>query len=282
MEPAMKSKSMYYYRVRSFLITITYIIGMLGFSVLFANPQGVTVFNGPSEGIVCPVIQYHDISADPGSNSELKVSLEELRKDIEFLKQKGFEPIFVRDLIDNVFDQKPLPNKPVIISFDNGLYSFYEHVFPILKEQNIKAAVSVMGYNTENSSNGKDKHAYLTWNEIRELYRSGFVEVENQSYNIDNEESLSADFIYRDALKLNKLLQEKSGVTPAAYTYSLLRAVPRDEDFLGELGFRASFVSEEGINVITGPESLYGLCRYCRKGGVDTETFMKKILDDMP
>jgi hypothetical protein len=282
MEPAMKSKSMYYYRVRSFLITITYIIGMLGFSVLFANPQSVTVFTEPGEGVICPVIQYHDILEDPAPNDRLKVSLKEFRKDIEFLKQKGFEPIFVRDLIDHVFDQKTLPDKPVIITFDNGLYSFYERVLPILKEQNIKAAVSVIGYNTENSSNGKDKHAYLTWNELRDLFKSGLVEIENQSYNINNEEFLSNDFLYKDALKLNKLLQEKSGVTPAAYTYSLLRTVTQDEDFLGELGFRASFVSEEGINVITGPESLYGLCRYCRKGGIDTDTFMKKILDDMP
>jgi hypothetical protein len=254
---------------------------MLGFSVLFANSDSVTVFNEPGGGIVCPVIQYHDISAEPDPSDSLKVSIKEFKKDIEFLKQEGFETIFIQDLIDNVFDQKPLPKKPVLITFDNGLYSFYERVFPILKEHKIKAAVSVMGYNTENSSNGKDKNKYLTWEEIRELYRSGFVEIENQSYNINNEE-LTNDFLYRDALKLNKLLQEKSGVAPAAYTYSLLRDVPENEDFLVKLGFRASFVSEEGINVITGPDSLYGLCRYCRKGGVDTEIFMKKILNDMP
>ncbi|OQB20408.1 MAG: Poly-beta-1,6-N-acetyl-D-glucosamine N-deacetylase precursor [Firmicutes bacterium ADurb.Bin182] len=272
------------YRIKSFFITILYVTGMLVFSFMFADNESMTVFADPSQRVICPIIVYHNISDDSVLTDPLNVTWRDLEADIKSLKQEGYEPVFIQDLIDFVYDRKPLPEKPVVLTFDNGLSSLTA-VLPVLQKYNFKASVSVVGHLSELSTKNKREGltaAYLTWDEISDLYESGLVEINGQSYNINDGEAFSDEFLYKDALKLNKKLQEQSGVTPAAYVYSISRSLPADEGFLKKLGFRASMSCDENMNVITTPESLFGLCRYSRRGGISSEEFIARIIGDMP
>ena len=90
-------------------------------------------------------------------------------------------------LIDYVYDQKELPQNPIILSFDDGYLTTYEYVVPLLKKYNMKIVLSLIGVDTDNFSKTFDNnldYAHMTWNQLNEMACSGLVEIQNHTYNL--------------------------------------------------------------------------------------------------
>lgn len=179
-----------------------------------------------------------------------------------------------------------------MLTFDGGYYNNYLYVYPILKEYNAKAVISVIGYLSEQYSQTKDSNAYyscLTWEQIKEMKQSGFVEIQNHSYNLHNTfkvENLEADsfdeyedLLYGDLKKFQTLIFDNTGISPQAFTYPFNASGTESVETIKSLGFKASLTSEEGMNKITHtPECLYSLKRFTRKSSMGSEYFFKDVL----
>ena len=68
-------------------------------------------------------------------------------------------------------DGSPLPQKAVLLTFDDGYESNYTLAFPILREYGAKAAISLITSRIDERADG-----FLTWDECREMAKSGLVE----------------------------------------------------------------------------------------------------------
>src|SRR5688572_25049294 len=86
-----------------------------------------------------PVLNYHRFTEDKGDF--LYVNTGELRKQFAYLNKKGYTTIFLSDLLEHIELKKPLPARPVMITVDDGLRNNYTHLYPLLKEYNIKANI---------------------------------------------------------------------------------------------------------------------------------------------
>lgn len=69
-------------------------------------------------------------------------------------------------------------HKPLIITFDDGYYSNYEYIFPILKKYNVKASIFIVTDKIGQEINGIK---YLGWNECLEMQNSGLVDIYSHS-----------------------------------------------------------------------------------------------------
>ena len=252
-----------------------------------------------TKGIPVPIIMYHSITLDNDRCGEYVVSLDQIEDDIEYLKQKDFTPVFVNDLIRYVNYGGELPDKPVILTFDDGFYNNREYLFGLLKKEDYKAVISIVGaYTTDASESGERPSAvysYLSWKDINEMRESGRYEFCDHSYSMHglderrgilkkagetNEEYRHA--LIKDIDGLQILFEKNCGFRPNVFTYPYGFSSPEAEDTIKALGFEASLGVEEKPNymVKNDSECLYGLGRYNRSGLTDTVSFMENMLSD--
>ena len=66
----------------------------------------------------------------------------QFESDLKYLKENGYHTVVVQDLIDYVEKGVPLPEKPVMLTFDDGYYNNYYYAFPLLEEYDAKIVIS--------------------------------------------------------------------------------------------------------------------------------------------
>lgn len=88
-----------------------------------------------------PILTYHHIQTESPVLSNLSVSLRSFKRQISWLTQKGYETISLERLGGFIQGQDTLPKKPVIITFDDGYQSVWDHAKPVLDQANFTATV---------------------------------------------------------------------------------------------------------------------------------------------
>lgn len=268
-----------------FLFVLTFIFVLL-FSFVFANSE---------EYIKVSIIMYHSILKDPARSNKYTITPAVLEEDLKYIKANGYETITISDLISYVYADKPLPPKPIILTFDDGHYNNYGYLYPLLEKYDMKAVISIVGSYTDKFSETNEanlNYSYLRWKDINELISSGRIEFQNHTYNLhDNthgrigakKKNGESDDEYKKILEedINKLqneFKENTGYVPTCFTYPFGGISNSSLDIIKELGFKASLSCEEGINKITkNPNSLYLLKRYNRPSYVSTYNIFKKF-----
>lgn len=129
----------------------------------------------PDKGI--PILMYHMVSErKQGSKiNKLRVSPEKFRRQMQFLKKKGYQSISFFDLV-NYFKKGSINiDKPVIITFDDGYKDNYINAFPILKEFGYKAVFFIVTdfIDEESLWNIEDKEKLMNWDDIKEMFKAG-------------------------------------------------------------------------------------------------------------
>lgn len=239
-----------------------------------------------------PVLMYHSVCKNSRVHSDYLISPEKFEEDIRYLKANGYTAIFTADIVNFVKDGKPLPEKSVVITLDDGFYNNLSNVLPVLKKYNFKATVSVVGSYSEEFSENGDKnpaYAYLAWDDISALASSGYAEIGSHTYDLhalgsrrgckirkgespDKYKALLKD----DLIHLQNALSEKCGVTPRVFAYPFGEFCDESREVLSELGFTAAYNCREKVNVIDRDTDLYSLCRINRAGHMQTAEFMAK------
>lgn len=195
-----------------------------------------------------PILCYHWIV--PENHQILKKArryaqtTEEFRETIKYYKEKNYTFLKVSefDSICSVYKisqrLKEDTLKYVLITIDDGLKCVYDHAYPILLEEKVKATLFVTNCGVKNKQND----VRLSWRDLKEMYDSGLVDVQSHTYNShvlikdrdelnsiltikkENEDEKQYEFrIFRDLSKSKKEIEEKLGnrVTSIAWPFGL-------------------------------------------------------------
>lgn len=215
--------------------------------------------------IKVPIIMYHSILKSKSGDYIVHPNV--LEKDLLYIKEKGYETITMSDLIYYVYEDKPLPSKPIIITFDDGHYNNLTYALPLLKKYNMKAVISIVGKYTNTftkTNEANPNYGYLRWKDINDLMKSGNIEFQNHTYNLH---SISArkgcskkynetkeqyeNVLSSDILQLQEEFKINTNYTPNTFTYPF-GAISKDSlNIIKKLGFKASLSCESGINFIS-------------------------------
>lgn len=245
------------------------------------------------EGIRLPIIMYHSILKS--KKNKYIATPEQLENDLKYIKEKGYTTINMTDLIDFVYKDKQLPEKPIMITFDDGHYNNLEYVVPLLKKYGMKAVVSVVGKYTDEFTKTDEanvNYGYLRWKDINELIADGTLEVQNHSYDLHKVakgrngskkkagESLEdyKNVLKEDIMKLQEEFKTNTNYIPNTFTYPFGAVSKESTNILKDFGFKATLSVGDKVNYITkDKECLYLLKRYNRSGNKSTESFFNKI-----
>lgn len=112
-----------------------------------------------SRGI--PVINYHQVNSV--ENVPLTVPAKDFAAQMKYLHDNGYTTISPDELHDFLVNKTPLPEKPILITFDDGYEDNYVYAYPVLKEYNMKATIFLVSDYMDRFDN------YLTWPQVYEM-----------------------------------------------------------------------------------------------------------------
>ena len=151
-------------------------------AVFFIAVIGVVVslFQSAKGGI--PVLNYHQIN-DTEKNA-LTVNTEQFEAQMKYLSENGYTAITPADMLDAWENGTKLPEKPVVITFDDGYLDNYNHAFPVLEKYQLKATIFLISDYVNTYPN------YLTWSDVQDMQQSGLIDFE--SHTLSHEELTKA------------------------------------------------------------------------------------------
>jgi len=168
----------------------------------------IVAISGAAAGVQAapevPVLCYHDIGNPRGN--PYTVTKERLREHFEWLKTNGFQPISVEEYLKAKQGLAILPDKAVMLTFDDGYLSFYTDVYPLLKEYKYPAVLAVVTswLQTEPPAG---IGPLVTWEQMREMEQSGLVTIASHTHDLHRYVPANPDgdlgqavstFIYKD------------------------------------------------------------------------------------
>lgn len=248
-----------------------------------------------------PILMYHHLSEDV-TNSEM-VSPEQFEAQIRALAEAGYTGISFDELQAYVLRGEPLPEKPVVITFDDGYRSNYTLAYPILQKYGMKATIFAIGV-----SFGKDHYKDTDYtitphfgaDEAAEMTASGLISIQSHTYDMhqwppyedgsaavrenilqlpgESEESyvqaLTEDFTRSRALLEDATGQPVDVLAYPAGQYSTLAQVT-----LQSLGVHVTLSTNPGVNtVVKGlPQTLYAMLRFAITEDISPEALLDMI-----
>ena len=263
----------------------------------FVQINAVQTFSDKkSEHIELPVIMYHKVSEDKSLTDKYCVSVSTIENDFKYIKQHGYSAVLMKDLINYVKADGVLPEKPILITFDDGFLSVYEYVLPLLKKYDLRAVISIIGSCTDKFTETVDKnlrYAYLDWETVNKLVKSPYTEIQNHSYDlhkidenrkgirINNGESVD-DYkkaLYNDIILCRNKIKNHTGYITTTMTYPYGFYTKESTKLLKEFGFSAALTCEERINTLYryDADCLYTIGRFNRPENITTEKFFENF-----
>ncbi len=97
------------------------------------------IVNEPRPSVTVPILMFHDVKTVAGG--EWSMSADNFRNTLQFLKDNGYTIVSFDSLVDYVDKKSDIPEKPVCITLDDGYFSNYRNVLPIVTEMKVPVTV---------------------------------------------------------------------------------------------------------------------------------------------
>ena len=250
--------------------------------------------------IPLPILMYHHL-AEEGDNASV-MSVAAFEAQIKALAEAGYTAVTFDDLQTFVKGGGSLPEKPVVITFDDGYASNYEIAWPILQQYGMKATIFVIGVSVGKDLYKDTDHAmtpHFSFAQAQEMVNSGVISIQSHTYDMhqwppfengtavrenilplsgeteaDYVAALTADFT-RSKTEIEAAIGETVDVV--AYptgVYSDLAQVT-----LQQLGVEVTLTTNPGVNTIVRglPQSLLALKRFGMNDTVSVEAMLEMI-----
>ena len=281
---------MYLLKLRAYAVLFVFLMVLL---FPYANARTADVTAPPK----LLILMYHGVLPDnSGHLGQYVISVSEFESDLTYLTENGYQTVGVADVIDYVQKGAYLPEKAVMLTFDDGYYNNYLYAYPLLQQYSCCAVLSPIAKWTDHYSETgviDERYTHVTWKNLREMLDSGLVEVGNHTYDLHttNEgrhgsakkegESVVAyqQLLETDLKRAQEQFRWRLDITPQVFAYPFGAVSKEALTVLQDMGFQAAFTCEEKVNILSRDEDcLFRLGRYRRPHGISGAQYLSGIL----
>ena len=254
-------------------------------------------------------LSYHEVESDTTPlASPTAVRASDLAAQFAWLKANGYQPVSVAAIVDARNGGPALPPKAVLLTFDDGLKDVYTRAHPLLKLFNYPAVIALVGtwldvpagQMVDYDSTPRPREQFVSWDEVREMQRSGLIEVATHAYNLHrgilanpqgNTEPAAITRLYRDGkyesdsdyLKRigsdlaasRDLIAQKTGKPPRILVWPYGRSNVATQEIAQELGLSIAFTLEDGAT--SGQTPLIRTHRYLVENSPSLQEFAELL-----
>lgn len=236
-----------------------------------------------------PIVMYHSVDDEASEYNNYIISSETFEQDLIYLQNHGYTTLFVADLVEILQNNLEFPEKPIILTFDDGYENNYTNVYRLLAEYDMKGIVAPVTLHYYEYD--ADAFSHLTAEQTVEMSQSGTIEFSNHSYDLhtndDRYGTLRKDdesyedykeFLLADLTKSHNFYIENDIDEPITYSYPYGALSDESEEIMKEFGYVATFKTDPAyLNIIETADDLYGLTRLNRPYGVSSEEFFAQL-----
>ena len=223
-----------------------------------------------------PVLMYHRVSELTPKEErsplirDLTVSPEDFELQIRFLKEQGFTFLLVREVEQALREGKPLPEKAVAITLDDGYRDNFTEAFPILKKHGARATVFMV-------TNNFGRPDRLAWNEAKQMFAA---DMDFQSHTVSHPDltTLGAQNLQRELVDSKRILENglKSPITSLAYPGGAFN--PDVVIAVEQAGYLSAWKKGGGALQPKHASDPYLLPRVRIHGKTDLDKFKRRVL----
>ena len=162
-----------------------------------------------------PVVMYHDVLAE--KEVFFDITPERLNADFRALKEKNLTPISLDQLVNHLRAGVPLPEKPVVLTFDDGYVGHYDYVYRLAKYYNYPVAFSIFTDKVDGNIVGRST---VDWEQVEEMAQDPLVTIVSHSVTHPRDLTDLSDSDLRYELEESKeRLEKRLGIAIDYFTY---------------------------------------------------------------
>ncbi|MCL6473407.1 MAG: polysaccharide deacetylase family protein [Firmicutes bacterium] len=190
-----------------------------------------------------PVLMYHCVNDKTLFKNDIERSLTiETRafvEQLDWLKENGYHIVSLDDAYDAMTIGKKLPEKPVVLTFDDGNPDSYFNVYPILSRRNISGTFFIKVKEVENGQG-------LDWLKVTEMAHAGML-IESHTMTHANLTIKTSDEMTYELQKSRSLIWERTGHVARFLAYPFGRYDSRTIEGVKQAGYQAAFTTQPGF-----------------------------------
>lgn len=224
----------------------------------YFNPSAWPKINERSLLARVPVFMYHDILQE--KEVFFDVTVAEFERHLQLIKKQGLTPISYDQLVNHLRTGLPLPEKPIMLTFDDGYGGHYEYVYPLLKKYGYPAIFSVytsnMGKNTGRT--------HVSWEQLKEMAADPLVTIASHSVSHPKDlRALPDDKLKMEIEQSKQMLENKLGIPIRYFTYPEGKYDERVTKFVEKAGYISALTMSDTDERFAGQsESMLAISRF--------------------
>lgn len=220
---------------------------------VFIQPSVTENHSGQGDGtlrrIRVPILMYHYVSPLPADADDIRINLtitpDLFHDHIEFLQANGYTGISLYEVTNALLNGHPLPQKPIVLTFDDGHFDHYRYVIPILKEHGFNGTFFVI---TAYADRAIPEH--LSWQQIKEMADSGMHMEAHTKNHLDLRER-DRDFLIYEILGSLESVSVHTGKPSVMFAYPGGRYDETTLKVIAELPVEAAVTTRHGAMITT-------------------------------
>jgi peptidoglycan/xylan/chitin deacetylase (PgdA/CDA1 family) len=170
-----------------------------------------------SRHVRLPILMYHYIEPWPAGADEVRQGLtvrpEDFAAQMAYLHERGYATVSLYDLMDALTLGRPLPERAVVLTFDDGYRTLMDYALPALRPYGYTGTVFVITQLMD-----EDFPQYLTWPQAEALYAEGW-KIEPHTKTHELLAGRGRDFQLYQMLGSMQTVEAHIGVTPRFFAY---------------------------------------------------------------
>ncbi|MGZ3363157.1 MAG: glycosyltransferase [Caulobacteraceae bacterium] len=228
-----------------------------------------------------PILMYHRVGPagdGPAALDRWRVSPEAFEAQIAHLCRRGFWGVGPDQLAAAMASGKPLPGRPVMVTFDDGYADFAEHAWPVLQKHDFAATMFVVPDKVGGVADWDERYGaparLMDWGRIADLAAEGLF-VEGHGLTHRSLSRLPVREVYRELLASQARIEAVTGRAPIAVCYPYGAADPVVECIAEECGMKLGFGVQPEIADLS--DNPFRLPRIEVSGLDDPASFARKL-----
>ena len=254
-------------------------------------------------------LSYHEVEGDVAPlTSPTAIRVSDLAAQFAWLKANGYQPVSVEAIITAHNGGAALPPKAVLLTFDDGLKDVHTRAFPLLRQFNYPAGIALVGAwldveagkTVDYDGKPRPREDFVTWDEVREMQRSGLIEVATHAYDLhqgipanpqgntepaaitrryaDGRYEQDAEYlarIERDLAASSRSIRRQTGIAPRILVWPYGRSNLAGQAIAAKLGMTGGFTLEDGATRTSAP--LLQIRRYLIENSPSLQGFAELL-----